>query len=53
MGLGIHDIAKLLDVSNREISSLLDAAEALNLLPPRRERPALRQGSLLEAGVPT
>lgn len=51
MGLGIHDIAKLLDVSNREISSLLDAAEALGELPPRRERPALRQGNLLTDGV--
>lgn len=48
MGLGIHDIAKLLDVHNREVSSLLDAAEALDLLPPRRERPARPlQGSLL------
>lgn len=48
MGLGIHDIAKLLDVHNREVSKLLDAAEALELLPPRREgsaRPV--QGNLL------
>lgn len=48
MGLGIHDIAKLLDVDNREISSLLDAAEALGLLPPRRQGPARPvQGNLL------
>ncbi len=52
MGLGIHDIAKLLDVHNREVSSLLDAAEALDLLPPRRERPARPlQGSLLALGM--
>lgn len=48
MGLGIHDIAKLLDVHNREVSNLLDAAEALGLLPPRREG---SQGSLLEVGA--
>lgn len=35
MWLGIAAIAKLLDVNNREISNLLDAAEALGLLPPR------------------
>ena len=48
MGQGIHDIAKLLDVHNREVSNLLDAAEALELLPPRREgsaRPV--QGNIL------
>lgn len=48
MGLGIHAIAKLLDVNNREICDLLDAAEALGLLPPRRERTARpTRGSLL------
>ena len=40
MGLGIAAIAKLLDVDNREISNLLDAAEALGELPPRRPVPA-------------
>lgn len=40
MGLGIAAIAKLLDVDNREISNLLDAAEALGELPPRRQVPA-------------
>lgn len=45
MGLGIHAIAKLLDVSNREISSLLKAADALGLLPNKSARPM--QGSLL------
>lgn len=49
MGLGIHAIAKLLDVSSREISALLKAADALELLP---EKPALPvQGSLLEVGA--
>ena len=49
MGLGIHDIAKLLDVHNREVSNLLDAAEALGELPPRRQGPARPvQASLLE-----
>lgn len=48
MGLGIHDIAKLLDVDNREVSSLLDAAEALGLLPPRMGRVSRPvQGNLL------
>lgn len=48
MGLGIHDIAKLLDVHNREVSSLLDAAEALGLLPPRMGRVSRPvQGNLL------
>lgn len=46
MGLGIHAIAKLLDVSNREISSLLKAADALGLLPDKSARPV--QGRLLE-----
>ena len=49
MGLGIAAIAKLLDVNNREISNLLDAAEALGELPPRRQVPARPvQASLLE-----
>ena len=49
MGLGIAAIAKLLDVSSREISNLLDAAEALGELPPRRQGPAPPvQGNLLE-----
>lgn len=49
MGLGIAAIAKLLDVNNREISNLLDAAEALGLLPPRQKRPSRPvQGNLLE-----
>lgn len=49
MGLGIAAIAKLLDVDNREISNLLDAAEALGELPPRRQGPARPvQASLLE-----
>ena len=49
MGLGIAAIAKLLDVSSREISNLLDAAEALGELPPRRQGPARPvQASLLE-----
>ena len=49
MGLGIAAIAKLLDVDNREISNLLDAAEALGELPPRRQVPARPvQASLLE-----
>ena len=48
MGLGIAAIAKLLDVDNREISNLLDAAEALGELPPRRQVPARPvQGNLL------
>ena len=48
MGLGIAAIAKLLDVNNREISNLLDAAEALGELPPRRQVPARPvQGNLL------
>lgn len=48
MGLGIAAIAKLLDVDNREISNLLDAAEALGELPPRRKVPARPvQGNLL------
>ena len=52
MGLGIHDIAKLLDVHNREVSSLLDAAEALGLLPPRMGRVSRPvQGNLLEVGA--
>ena len=50
--LGIHDIAKLLDVHNREVSSLLDAAEALGLLPPRMGRVSRPvQGNLLEVGA--
>ena len=52
MGLGIAAIAKLLDVDNREISNLLDAAEALGELPPRRQGPARPvQASLLEVGA--
>lgn len=52
MGLGIHDIAKLLDVHNREVSSLLDAAEALGLLPLRMGRVSRPvQGNLLEVGA--
>ena len=52
MGLGIAAIAKLLDVDNREISNLLDAAEALGELPPRRQVPARPvQASLLEVGA--
>lgn len=48
MGLGIAAIAKLLDVNNREISNLLDAAEALGLLPPRQKRSSRPvQGNLL------
>lgn len=39
MGLGIHAIAKLLDVSNREISDLLKAAEDLGFLSGRPARP--------------
>lgn len=46
MGLGIGAIAKLLDVNNREISSLLRAAEALGELPAKPVRPV--QASLLE-----
>ena len=46
MGLGIGAIAKLLDVNNREISSLLKAAEALGELPAKPARPV--QASLLE-----
>lgn len=46
MGLGIAAIAKLLDVSNREISTLLKAAEALGLLSEKSARPV--QASLLE-----
>lgn len=46
MGLGIHAIARLLDVSSREISSLLKAAEALGELPAKPARPV--QASLLE-----
>ena len=44
MGLGIHAIAKLLDVSAWEVSRLLKAAEALGELPDRATRPI--QGSL-------
>ena len=52
MGLGIAAMAKLLDVDNREISNLLDAAEALGELPPRRQGPARPvQGNLLTDGV--
>lgn len=46
MGLGVHAIAKLLDVNSREISSLLRAAEALGELPAKPARPI--QASLLE-----
>lgn len=46
MGLGVHAIAKLLDVNNREISNLLKAAEALGELPAKPARPV--QASLLE-----
>ncbi len=49
MGLGIHAIAKLLDVSSREISALLKAADALERLPEKPARPV--QGSLLEVGA--
>ena len=49
MGLGIHAIAKLLDVSNREISTLLKAAEALGELSEKPARPV--QASLLEVGA--
>ena len=45
MGLGVHAIAKLLDVSSREISNLLKAAEALGELPAKPARPV--QASLL------
>ena len=48
MGLGIAAIAKLLDVNSREVSNLLDAAEALGELPLRRQGPARPvQGNLL------
>ena len=54
MGLGIHDIAKLLDVHNREISTLLKAAEALGELPRWRQGPALPvQGSLFDPAPST
>lgn len=49
MGLGIAAIAKLLDVSNREISTLLKAAEALGELSEKPARPV--QASLLEVGA--
>lgn len=49
MGLGIAAIAKLLDVNNREISTLLKAAEALGLLSEKSARPV--QASLLEVGA--
>lgn len=49
MGLGIAAIAKLLDVSSREISALLKAADALDLLPEKPARPV--QASLLEVGA--
>lgn len=49
MGLGIAAIAKLLDVSNREISNLLKAAEALGELSEKPARPV--QASLLEVGA--
>lgn len=46
MGLGIHAIAKLLDISAREVSRLLKAAEALGELPDRAAQPV--QGNLME-----
>lgn len=49
MGLGVHAIAKLLDVNNREISNLLKAAEALGELPAKPARPV--QASLLEVNA--
>ena len=49
MGLGVHAIAKLLDVSSREISNLLKAAEALGELPAKPARPV--QASLLEVNA--
>ncbi len=49
MGLGIAAIAKLLDVSNREISDLLKAASDLGLLPQKPARPV--QGNLLTDGA--
>ena len=45
MGLGAHNIAKLLDVHKREVSMLLKAADALGWLPAA---PRLVQGNLLE-----
>ena len=45
MGLGAHNIAKLLDVHKREVSMLLKAADALGWLSAA---PRLVQGNLLE-----
>lgn len=45
MGLGIHSIAKLLEVNKREISTLLKAAQILNLLQNKPSIP--QQGVLL------
>lgn len=48
MGLGAHNIAKLLDVHKREVSMLLKAADALGWLSAA---PRLVQGNLLTDGV--
>ena len=50
LGLGIAAIAKLLDVSRREVSLLLKAAQDLGLLPqgkPVREQQAMLPGVTL------
>ncbi len=52
MGLSCREITKLLDGNQRQIGHLLSLARKNGLLPPAKTPPALRQGSLLEAGVP-
>lgn len=50
MGLSCREITKLLDGNQRQIGHLLSLARKNGLLPPAKATPALRQGSLLEAG---
>lgn len=50
MGLSCREVTKLLDGNQRQIGHLLSLARKNGLLPPAKATPALRQGSLLEAG---
>lgn len=50
MGLSCREITKLLDGNQRQIGHLLSLARKNGFLPPAKATPALRQGSLLEAG---
>ena len=51
MGLSCREITKLLDGNQRQIGHLLSLARKNGLLPPAKNPPAPRQGSLLEMGV--